>query len=84
MTLLEFLEQYLRRLEGPVAIQVWGRFLQLAKEVMGSTRDFKPQIFPIFRFVTAPLDDLFLSPHSSFQMPLRAGGQDHTNNSYRR
>jgi hypothetical protein len=53
-TLFEFLEQYLQRLEGPVATQVWGRFLQLAKEVMSSTRDFKQQNFPLFRLV-API-----------------------------
>ncbi|KAG5652198.1 hypothetical protein H0H81_005933 [Sphagnurus paluster] len=44
--LFKFLEQYLRRLEGPIAIQVWGRFLQLIKEIVGSTRDFKAQNFP--------------------------------------
>ena len=53
--LFEFLEQYLQRLEGPVAIQVWGRSLQLAKEVMGNTRDFKPQNFPVLRLVTYTL-----------------------------
>ncbi|KAF8079121.1 Dopey, N-terminal-domain-containing protein [Lyophyllum atratum] len=44
--LFKFLEHYLRRLEGPIAVQVWGRFLQLIKEIVGSTRDFKAQNFP--------------------------------------
>ncbi|KAJ4470942.1 Dopey, N-terminal-domain-containing protein [Lentinula aciculospora] len=50
--LFKYLEQYLQRLEGPLAIQVWGRFLQLAKEIAGSTRDFKPQTFPTLRCAT--------------------------------
>ncbi|KAJ3723564.1 Dopey, N-terminal-domain-containing protein [Lentinula guzmanii] len=52
VALFKYLEQYLQRLEGPLAIQVWGRFLQLAKEIAGSTRDFKPQTFPTFRCAT--------------------------------
>lgn len=47
--LFNFLEQYLRRLEGPLAIQVWGRFLQLVKEIIGGTRDYKVQNFPALR-----------------------------------
>lgn len=47
--LFEFLEQYLQRLEGPLVIQVWGRYLQLVKEVTGHSRDFKPQIYPALR-----------------------------------
>ena len=57
--LFEFLEQYLMRLEGPVAIQVWGRFLQLAKEFISGTRDFKSQNFPVLRSV---LHAAILSP----------------------
>lgn len=49
--IFEFLEQYLQRLEGPVAIQVWGRFFQLAKEIISGTRDSKSQIFPALRSV---------------------------------
>ncbi|KAE9401014.1 hypothetical protein BT96DRAFT_956680 [Gymnopus androsaceus JB14] len=49
VVLFKYLEQYLERLEGPLALQVWGRFLQLAKEIAGSTRDFKPQTFPTLR-----------------------------------
>ncbi|KAJ8084790.1 hypothetical protein PM082_003567 [Marasmius tenuissimus] len=50
--LFKFLEQYLRRLEGPLAIQVWGRFHQLAKDVAGSTKELKPLTFPALRCVT--------------------------------
>lgn len=49
--LFKFLENYLRRLEGPLALQVWGRFLQLVKDIVGSTRDFKVQNFPALRLV---------------------------------
>lgn len=34
MTLFDFLEQYMKRLEGPLALQVWNRFLQLAKDLL--------------------------------------------------
>jgi hypothetical protein len=48
--LFRFLEQYLRRLEGPLATQVWSRYIQLAKEILGSSRDFKACNFPTLRF----------------------------------
>ena len=48
--LFRFLEQYLHRLEGPLAIQVWSRYVQLAKEILGSSRDFKACNFPALRF----------------------------------
>jgi hypothetical protein len=44
VVLFHFLEQYLQRLEGPLALQVWGRFMQLAKD-LASSRDFKIQVF---------------------------------------
>ncbi|KAJ7742186.1 Dopey, N-terminal-domain-containing protein [Mycena olivaceomarginata] len=51
--LFQFLEQYLQRLEGPLALQVWGRFLQLVKDIFGSsTREFKPQTYPTLRCLT--------------------------------
>ncbi|KIK71711.1 hypothetical protein GYMLUDRAFT_33858 [Collybiopsis luxurians FD-317 M1] len=56
--LFKYLEQYLRRLEGPLALQVWGRFLQLAKDIAGSTRDFKPQTFPTLRCATVLAEKL--------------------------
>ncbi|KAL4070521.1 Dopey, N-terminal-domain-containing protein [Scleroderma citrinum] len=48
-SLLKFLEQYLSRLEGPVALQVWGRFIQLAKEVASNTREFRMQMYLVLR-----------------------------------
>ncbi|KAJ7610904.1 Dopey, N-terminal-domain-containing protein [Roridomyces roridus] len=50
--LFKFLEQYLQRLEGPIALQVWGRFLQLVKDLFGGTREFKPQTYPALRCLT--------------------------------
>ncbi|KAJ6520217.1 Dopey, N-terminal-domain-containing protein [Mycena sanguinolenta] len=50
--LFKFLEQYLQRLEGPLALQVWGRFLQLVKDIFGSTREFKAQTYPTLRCLT--------------------------------
>jgi hypothetical protein len=44
VVLFNFLEQYFQRLEGPLALQVWGRFMQLAKD-LASSRDFKIQVF---------------------------------------
>ncbi|KAF8640453.1 hypothetical protein AX17_000117 [Amanita inopinata Kibby_2008] len=52
VTLFKFLEQYLQRLEGPLALQVWGRFLQLVKDVTAGTRDFKVQSYPALRCLT--------------------------------
>ncbi|KAJ8582095.1 hypothetical protein M405DRAFT_582865 [Rhizopogon salebrosus TDB-379] len=46
--LFNFLEQYLQRLEGPLALQVWGRFMQLAKD-LASSRDFKIQVFLVLK-----------------------------------
>ncbi|KAG6336234.1 hypothetical protein ID866_2853 [Astraeus odoratus] len=48
-TLLKFLEQYLSRLEGPVALQVWGRFIQLAKDISLNAREFRAQVYLVLR-----------------------------------
>ncbi|KAG9313948.1 Dopey, N-terminal-domain-containing protein [Chiua virens] len=48
-TLFKFLEQYLSRLEGPLALQVWARFMQLAKDVASSTREFRSQVYLTLR-----------------------------------
>jgi len=64
--LFKFLEQYLARLEGPIVIQVWGRYIQLAREIAGSVKDYKIQSFYALRCLsilaekitqTAALDD---------------------------
>ncbi|RPD65070.1 hypothetical protein L227DRAFT_519769 [Lentinus tigrinus ALCF2SS1-6] len=56
MTLFDFLEQYMKRLEGPLALQVWSRFLQLAKDLLVSLRDFKPQAFAALKCLTVLAD----------------------------
>ena len=50
MTLFEFLEQYLQRLEGPLAIQVWGRFVQLSKDMVASSKEFRPPTYYTLRY----------------------------------
>ncbi|KAF8665364.1 hypothetical protein AX16_000383 [Volvariella volvacea WC 439] len=45
VVLFTFMEQYFQRLEGPLAVQVWGRFLQLVKDIIGSSRDTRTQNF---------------------------------------
>ncbi|GBE77521.1 hypothetical protein SCP_0103960 [Sparassis crispa] len=52
MILFDFLEQYMRRLEGPLAMQVWGQFLHLAKDLVASLREFKVQAFATLRCFT--------------------------------
>ncbi|KAF8131645.1 Dopey, N-terminal-domain-containing protein [Boletus edulis] len=49
VTLFKFLEQYLSRLEGPLALQVWGRFMQLAKDVASNIREFRAQVYLTLR-----------------------------------
>ncbi|KAK0500731.1 Dopey, N-terminal-domain-containing protein [Armillaria luteobubalina] len=56
--LFRFLEQYLQRLEGPLAVQVWSRFLQLTKEVIGGGKDYRLQSFPTLRCLTVLADKL--------------------------
>jgi hypothetical protein len=47
--LFEFLEQYLQRLEGPLAVQVWGRCLQFFRDLLITFREFKVQVFHALR-----------------------------------
>jgi len=51
------MEQYFQRLEGPLAVQVWGRYLTLVKDLATTSKEFKPQNFPALRCV-ARLPDL--------------------------
>ena len=55
MTLFDFLEQYMERLEGPLALQVWNRYLQLVKDLLVSLRDFRPQAFAALKCVAQSL-----------------------------
>ena len=52
ITLFDFLEQYLHRLEGPLAVQVWARYVQLSKDFAGASKDFKLQIFGSLRYIS--------------------------------
>ena len=56
LTVFDFLEQYLLRLEGPLAAQVWVRFIQLAKDLSSAFRDYKPQVFSTLRCFTVLAD----------------------------
>ncbi|KAF8633541.1 hypothetical protein AX15_001344 [Amanita polypyramis BW_CC] len=56
VNLFKFLERYLQRLEGPVALQVWGRFLQLVKDLTGGTREFKVQNYLALRCLVVLAD----------------------------
>ncbi|KAL0951843.1 hypothetical protein HGRIS_008504 [Hohenbuehelia grisea] len=56
--LFQFLEQYLQRLEGPLAVQVWNRFLQLAKELMAGAREFRLQTYPTLRCLIVLADKI--------------------------
>ncbi|KAI0830814.1 Dopey, N-terminal-domain-containing protein [Trametes gibbosa] len=56
MTLFDFLEQYMKRLEGPLALQVWNRFLQLAKDLLVILREFRPQAFAALKCFTVLAD----------------------------
>ena len=46
-----FMEDYLSRLEGPIATQVWNRFVSLAKDVAANVYTYKMQVFPTLRSV---------------------------------
>ncbi|CCM03665.1 uncharacterized protein FIBRA_05809 [Fibroporia radiculosa] len=46
------------RLEGPLAAQVWGRFVLLAKDVSASMREFRLQVFSTLRCFTILADKL--------------------------
>ncbi|KDQ63058.1 hypothetical protein JAAARDRAFT_53285 [Jaapia argillacea MUCL 33604] len=50
--LFQFLEGYLSQLEGPLALQVWGRVLQMAKEIVGNLKEQRAQVFPMLRCIT--------------------------------
>ncbi|KAH9948184.1 Dopey, N-terminal-domain-containing protein [Amylocystis lapponica] len=56
MILFDFLEQYIGRLEGPLALQVWARFMQLVKDLVASLKEFKAQAFSALRCFTVLAD----------------------------
>ncbi|KAL1409508.1 hypothetical protein Q8F55_003491 [Vanrija albida] len=52
--LLAFLEAYISRLEGPIAIQVWNTLFSYSREVLSqsSSPSAKAQLFPVLRCLT--------------------------------
>ncbi|KAF8273824.1 Dopey, N-terminal-domain-containing protein [Lactarius quietus] len=56
--LFRFLEHYLDQLEGPLAVQVWHRFLQLAKDIISNIKDFRAQVFSVLRCVSILADKI--------------------------
>ncbi|EJC98757.1 uncharacterized protein FOMMEDRAFT_170958 [Fomitiporia mediterranea MF3/22] len=50
--LFTFLEEYLSKLENPLALQVWPRYLSLAKDVAANVKEFRSQVFPVLRCMT--------------------------------
>lgn len=56
--LFRFLEHYLNQLEGPLAVQVWHRFLQLAKDIISNIKDFRAQVFSALRCVSILADKI--------------------------
>lgn len=48
--LFMFLEEYLLKLENPLAVQVWTRFLSLAKDIATNAKEFRSQSFPVLRY----------------------------------
>ncbi|KIJ53578.1 hypothetical protein M422DRAFT_73885 [Sphaerobolus stellatus SS14] len=56
--LFSFLEEYLARLEGPLAVQVWGRFITLAKDITSNLTAYRMQVFPALRCLTVLADKI--------------------------
>ncbi|THH09322.1 hypothetical protein EW145_g2101 [Phellinidium pouzarii] len=50
--LFTFLEEYLSKLENPLALQVWTRYLSLAKDVATNVKEYRSQVFPVLRCTT--------------------------------
>ena len=75
--LFKFLEQYLERLEGPLVLQVWGRYVQLVKDITGSSKEFKPQHYPGLRY--AFLLSLILRSGELYKVYHSTCGQAHAN-----
>jgi hypothetical protein len=63
--LFRFLERYIGQLEGPVANQVWNRFMQLVKEVVTGLKDLKLQGYYTLRFVCGLRFALVRDSHNS-------------------
>jgi len=73
--LFSFLEGYLCRLEGPLAVQVWGRCVALAKEVTSNVTAYRMQLYPTLRYDHFLLSllpaDIFVDASMFWQTRLR-------------
>jgi hypothetical protein len=49
--LFAFLEGYLSKLENPLAVQVWSRYIALAKDIATNVKEFRLQAYPALRYV---------------------------------
>ncbi|KAG8988872.1 hypothetical protein FRB90_002518 [Tulasnella sp. 427] len=47
--IFSFLEEYIGRLEGPIAVQVWTRYVALTKEIASNVYLYKRQVYPALR-----------------------------------
>ncbi|KAH6916730.1 Dopey, N-terminal-domain-containing protein [Coprinopsis sp. MPI-PUGE-AT-0042] len=56
VALFQFLEQYLSKLEGPVAVQVWPRVLQLVRDLTTGSREFKVHHFHALKCLSVVAD----------------------------
>jgi hypothetical protein len=63
--LFRFLERYIGQLEGPVANQIWNRFMQLVKEVVTGLKDLKLQGYYTLRCVCGLRFALVRDSHNS-------------------
>jgi hypothetical protein len=53
MIRFEFLEAYINRKEGPVAVQIWSSFLNFSKDFINTPPIHKYRLFPTLRCFTA-------------------------------
>lgn len=82
--LFTFLELYMSRLEGPIALQVWNRFLQLTKDVLGTGRDFKPQSYATLRQYALETFNQLVLTYTFLQMSYCLSRQSYPNDGCRR
>lgn len=54
----EFLEAYVSRLDGPVAVQIWPSFLTFVKDFIHSPAPHKYRLFPSLRYLTTLVEKI--------------------------
>ena len=75
-TLFNFMEHYFRRLEGPLAVQVWARFVHLVKDIGTSSREFKVYSFSALKCLGI-LGEKITQTSASEDKKIRKELQDH-------